>query len=327
MRAEVLIVGQGLAGTLLAWELGRAGIGFEIVDDGHAHAATMAAAGIINPITGRRLVKSWRVDTLLPGARATYREMEAALGVSLWRDMRVWRLFADQRERNVFAAKLASGELAPYAAVGDERGFWINNAGRVDLPTMLTAARSAWVTRGQLRERSGAAENPDDYELVIDCTGLAAARGGQFGFVPWEFSKGEMLEVEIDEALPTDVILNGGHWLLPISGRSAWVGASHEPGVVDVAVSAQAREVLSGSAARLAGGKFRVIGQRAGVRVNLPDKRPVVGRNPANPRRGLINGLGAKGALWAPWLARAWVQHLTERRPFDREVDVQRFAR
>ncbi|HYD83061.1 MAG TPA: hypothetical protein VEA63_03390, partial [Opitutus sp.] len=76
MGANLLIVGQGLAGTLLAWELERAGLTFEIADEGHGRAASRVAAGIINPITGQRLVKSWRVDALLPVARATFRAIE-----------------------------------------------------------------------------------------------------------------------------------------------------------------------------------------------------------------------------------------------------------
>src|SRR4051812_11744212 len=114
MDAEILILGQGLAGTLLAWELERARIPFVIVDPGHATAATSAAAGIINPITGQRLVKSARIESLLPLARATYREIETTFGVPLWREMRVRRIFADDRERAVFAAKQRSGELAPF---------------------------------------------------------------------------------------------------------------------------------------------------------------------------------------------------------------------
>src|SRR5262245_20876558 len=110
MRPALLIVGQGLAGTLLAWELERAGIPFAIMDRGHAGATTAAAAGLINPITGRRLVKSWRVDALLPVARESYRELEAALGVALWHGVRVRRLFADAREREIFAEKQARGE-------------------------------------------------------------------------------------------------------------------------------------------------------------------------------------------------------------------------
>src|SRR5687768_11683343 len=121
MRADILILGQGLAGTLLAWEFERAGISFAVVDAGHAQAASRVAAGIINPITGRRLVKSWRVDEWLPAARTAYREIERALGVPIWQEMRIRRFFADERERRVANEKFERGELSPYVdAAPDE---------------------------------------------------------------------------------------------------------------------------------------------------------------------------------------------------------------
>jgi hypothetical protein len=52
----------------------------------------------------------------------------------------------------------------------------------------------------------------------------------------------------------------------------------------------------------------------------------VVGRWGTSDRIGLINGLGSKGALWAPFLAQQWVDHLVAGRPFDPAVDVARFA-
>ena len=58
-----------------------------------------------------------------------------------------------------------------------------------------------------------------------------------------------------------------------------------------------------------------------------PDKHPVVGRSPVDPRFGIFNGLGSKGALLAPGLARQWVNHLTEAVPFDPAVDVKRFVK
>ncbi|HRE82554.1 MAG TPA: hypothetical protein PLN52_16030, partial [Opitutaceae bacterium] len=101
MPAPILIVGQGIAGTLLAWAFEHAGIDFEIADAGHAEAASRVAAGIVNPITGQRFVKSWRVDELLPLARAVYRELEAELGIPLVREMRVWRRFSRPHDRDV----------------------------------------------------------------------------------------------------------------------------------------------------------------------------------------------------------------------------------
>ena len=327
MRADILIVGQGLAGTLLAWEFERAGIPFAVVDGGHSTASSRVAAGIINPITGRRLVKSWRVDQLLPVARAAFRELEAALGVPLWHEMRVRRLFADDRERRVLAEKSARGELGGYVGAIEHEGFWIEGAARVDLPALLSNARERWRAQGRLREvECDAGASVGSHELVIDCTGVPGALGGKFSFVPWEYSKGEVLTLAVNGLAP-DVIVNRGHWLLPIRPGVAWAGATHQPGLMDVTPTAEARATLAQSVHRLLPGlAVTVTGQMAGVRVNLPDKHPVVGRHPANARLGIFNGLGAKGALLAPALARQWVNHLTEGVPFDAEVGVERFS-
>lgn len=323
MRPEICILGQGLAGTLLAWELERAGIPFVIVDAGHASASSRVAGGIINPITGRRLVKSWRIDALRPLAQATYQSLEMELGASVWRAMRVRRLFRDDRERRIFAEKQARGELAPFAGAGDAAGFWIEGAARVDTGVLLTAARARWRAKGWLREeRADLAVALVTHELVIDCTGAAGARGGG---VPWEFSRGEILTLAT-EGLDPDVIVNRGHWLLPTALGEVKIGATHEPGVTDATPTATARALLETSARELGAGDFRVTAHEAGVRVNLPDKHPVAGRWPGEPRRGVINGLGAKGALLAPLLARQWVNHLTEGVAFDAEIDVARFG-
>ena len=138
--------------------------------------------------------------------------------------------------------------------------------------------------------------------------------------------KGEILTIKV-EGLDPGVILNRGHWILPIEAGFAKVGATHEPGVTSEEPTATARTTLEASARAILQRSFDVTGHEAGVRVNLPDRRPVAGRHPANPRLGLFNGLGAKGALWAPMLARQWVNHLKEGVRFDPEVDVARFAR
>jgi glycine oxidase len=327
MRADILIVGQGLAGTLIGWEFERAGIPFEMVDAGPAAAASTVAAGMINPITGRRLVKSWQIETWLPLAAATYRELESALAVPLWSPMRVRRLFADERERAIALEKYARGELAPYVvAEPDEFGCWIENAARVDVPALLAATRARWKRAGCLREAAvdELATEANGHELVIDCRGFAGARAREFDFVPWEFSKGEILVVDV-EGLHPEVILNRGHWVLPVGANAGWIGATHEPGVVDRGPTSEGRSQLAASAKILLQRPFIVTNHLAGVRVNLPDKRPVVGRHPRHPRIALTNGLGAKGSLWAPAIARQWVNHLTEGVSFDRVIGLERF--
>ena len=330
MPAPILIVGQGLAGSLLAWEFERAGIDFEVVDRGHAEAASRVGAGIINPVTGRRLVKSWRVDALLAPALAVYREMEAALGARLVRPMRVRRFFADEREQRIFGEKSAAGELAPYVppAGGDGEGFWIEGAAQVDTAALIRGMRARLLRAGRLREETfdpGGREPRRERDLTILCAGAASTPERDFGFARLRPAKGEMLTIETN-GLDRETILNDGHWLLPLSATRAKVGATFEPGVADRAVSEAARKRLRESAARMLGRAFSVVDQEAGVRVTTADKHPVVGRAPGNPQVGIFNGLGSKGALLAPGLARQWVNHLTEGVPFDAAVDVARFV-
>ena len=137
MRADILILGQGLAGTMLASAFERGGISFAIADPGHARAATAAAAGIINPITGRRLVKSWKVETFLPLARSAFREIERVLGIPLWHEMRLRRIFADDVEREAGENEERKAALAPFIEAADESGWWIRGAARVDLNALL----------------------------------------------------------------------------------------------------------------------------------------------------------------------------------------------
>lgn len=327
MRPDILVVGQGIAGTLLAWELERAGLSFALADAGHASATSCAGAGIINPITGRRVVKSWRVDELLPLARTAYRNLESELSLPLWREMRIRRLFADDRERQAFAAKQAAGvaELAPFAGTADEDGFWIEGAARVDVGALLGASRARWKAQGRLHEaKVDSAEEARRHGVVIDCTGLAGARSGYFETVPWEFSKGELLEISV-HGLEQDVVLNRRHWILPVGDTEAWIGATHEPGIVETAATPAARALLEASARAMLNRLFMITGQRAGVRVTLPDKLPVAGRQPGRAALGLINALGAKGALLAPMLAQQWVEHLARGRGFDPAIALDRF--
>lgn len=325
MRPDVLIVGQGLAGTVLGWALGKAGVDFAIADTAEAGAASRVAAGLANPITGRRLVKSWRVDELLPLARRWYAEIGADLGVNVWHDVRIHRLFADDTERATYAAKTNAGELAPYASAGEDDGFWIEGGGRLDLAALLTSSRERWRQEGRLHET---ALEPDaamkDYAVVIDCRGQVGTDFTAFRFVPWEYSKGEMIEMAADD-LAVGLVLNRRHWLAPVGHGRAWVGATHEPGNRAPGATGSARATLKTSAESLLNRPVEILGQRAGVRVNLPDKRPVAGRHPQEKRLGLVNGLGAKGVLFAPWLATQWARHLGAGAPFDPAIDVRRF--
>jgi glycine oxidase len=157
IEADVIIVGQGLAGTLLALELEKLGRSVIIIDDNHRDAASPVAAGLINPVTGMRLSPTAGAAELIPFAISTFRTLEQKFGRSLYRDMDVFRAYENAEEIAMKAKRAADPACARW--FGDEispeavhpalnaplGGFMIVGGGRVDLPALLEVAREYFV--------------------------------------------------------------------------------------------------------------------------------------------------------------------------------------
>lgn len=324
MPAECLIVGQGIAGSLLALELSRNKVSFEVADPGFEGSASALAAGMINPVTGMRFVKSWEFDRLMPIAQAAYEQAEVELGVRLWSPMRIRRLFRTAAERVQFERKRETPEIAAYVGPADGDGFWIEGGARVDMRALLSAVRGMLQGSGRLRaERVDLALERRRYPVVIDCRGKDLARPGGLPGLRWEVSRGQALTLAV-RGLDPYVILNRGHWVLPCGEGLATCGATHEPDISDPIPTQAGRDLLEAAARVILGRDFSVTGQAAAIRAGLPDRRPVAGRHVSDPSWGVLGALGNKGVLWAPSLAREWFNHLTEGIGFSREVRIER---
>ena len=88
-----LIIGQGLAGSLLAWHLLQADQSVMVIDNDNPCAASRVAAGLINPVTGKRLVKASGVESHLATARACYAEFGKQFGQVYLHEKPMLRLF------------------------------------------------------------------------------------------------------------------------------------------------------------------------------------------------------------------------------------------
>lgn len=323
MQGRVLIVGQGLAGTALGLSLEAAGVEFAIASDGHARAASRVAAGLVNPVTGQRWVKTAAVDETLAFARERYEAWGRELGIALWHPLRLTRLYRDAAERDFVRGKIARGELAPYATAASEdgeRGATIAGAAWVDLPALLEAAAARWRGRGVLRERmvddaalrvgADAVEwGGEVFAAAVLCTGSGALARGRFAFAPFAAAKGEMIAVR-GATLARDAALSRGTWMIGGPAGTARVGATYERGREDDELTAAARTRLLADAEAMNGASLEVVGHSSGVRLALADRLPVAGWHPRERRLGIFGGLGSKGTLWAPMLAQAWAATL-----------------
>ncbi|MFX3681295.1 MAG: NAD(P)/FAD-dependent oxidoreductase [bacterium] len=322
MNVSITIVGQGIAGTMLGAACERAGIDFEVIDAGHAEAASRVGAGLVSPLTGRRLVPTWRFTEWRDHVWEIYRHWESELGLSLVRELKVHRRFCDRAQRLSFESRCAVPEVARWVADQDEDGLWLRGALQVETGQLIRAMRQRWQRAGRLTEaKLDPAADHGPSRPTIWCVGGAVAAALD---LPWQPSRGELIRGYM-AGLDPDTVRNDGHWLLPSASGEVRVGSTFDRHKLDLETTVAGQSELAAAAERLGGQMLQQARGDVGLRVTVPDRRPVVGWWNANQTKGVLGGMAAKGALWAPMLAQQWCEDRMIGAKLDTEARVERF--
>ncbi len=341
---DVLVVGQGLAGSLLAWELLERGVRVQVVDGGEA-ATSRTAAGLINPVTGRHLTLEADAAVLLAAARARYQGLEARFGRRLFHPRPMLRLLRTAAEQRAWEKRRLEPAYRPYlepaalppGIVAPRGGLRQQHAGFLDTNALLDTLGDHFAALGLVHRRRldyGELEPAEEgvrwrglvTRWVVFCEGWRALDNPWFGHLPLRPVKGEILTLASAEPLP-EAIINAGRWLVPLGGGRLRLGATYENRVLDETPTAGARESLLATLPGLLdpSPRCRVEAQRAGVRPASADRRPLLGRHPEHPALALFNGFGSKGSLLIPWHAARMAEHLLHGAPLPAAADIVRF--
>jgi len=345
-KLPYLIVGQGIAGTMLAWFLEKANQPFIIIDNAHKSASSKIAAGIINPITGRRFVKSWMIETFLPFAKATYQDFEKALDVPVWQDMDIIRFFANNAEGNNWLSKttwegydhyLKKEKNGDYLTnlINDKAGFGTVVGAKVDLGKVINRYKTHLINNKLLIAEQFDYQSlkvEKDYVVykditakkVIFCEGYKAAINPYFSHLPYESAKGEALILRIPK-LKTSDILKKHYFIVPLENDLFWFGSNYEWDDLTDDPTEVGRAFLEEQLKSILKVDYEIVDHLAAVRPVLKDRRPAVGLHPEYSSIAIFNGLGAKGTSIAPYWAQELVLMLLEGKELAGEVDVRRF--
>lgn len=333
MHFDHLIVGQGIAGSLLAWELERRGRRFLIVDRG-ADCASRVSAGILNPVTGKRLVKSWLVDEMLPAAHTLYREIEYKLGGTWLTPRRILRVYQSPEEAKSWEKRRSTPTYAGYlgeqfapGALGAEvidpwGSFEILGGGSLAIAELLEALSIYFTDRGVLRREAFAhgrlelrsdtvAYEGDTFGSVVFCEGYQVRNNPWFGALPFTPAKGEI--VTLARGMPgLNDILNRQKWVLPLPDGGCRVGSTWSHDRIDTIPSVQGRSGLAEGLRKMFTWDElpEIVAHEAGVRPCTRDRLPILGFHPEHHRLAVFNGFGAKGALATPYWATRFAEKL-----------------
>lgn len=348
-KIDFLIVGQGLAGSVLADELLRSGAKVLVVDTHRPAAASRVASGMWNPLTFRLLLKSWRADELLPVATHYYLEACERLGADLPENLQILRIFPDEgaakrwEERlqdPAFAAYLASEkpDASQYPALEtkSQQGL-VNQAGWLNLPSYLSAFRNYLEQQGAIINADFSPEEVTFTETgvrwkgieaskIILCRGQLERQHAWFNWLPLKPAQGDVLTLEVP-GLHLREIYNAGFFILPLGNDLYRVGATYEwDELSESPTEAGKTELLQKfEAACLL--PYRLVDHQAGIRPTVADRRPLLGAHPEHEQLVIFNGLGTKGVMIAPYFAQQLAGWLQGKGDIEDEVHVKRFRK
>lgn len=347
MTFDYIIAGAGLAGSLLAWHLHNLGASVLLTDVPNPAAAFRVAAGIVNPITGRHMVKAQRVDAVLAHDREFYAEFEQQTGTSVFMQQPILRVFRSDEEQQLWEQRLTRPDYAssmkpalPASAIDTSiiapyGGGEITGGGWIQISSLLNTIHSSLPcidlvldTPAHASELSITGEGVRWREHLarrfIFCEGWRGAYNPLFSFIPLLPSYGETVVFRAPTLDPT-YILNSGVHTVPLGNGLFRAGATNKWDVFEEIPSEAGKKELAEKIGELLAVPFEIVAHSAGIRPSILDRRPVAGLHPEFPAIGILNGFCGKGVFFGPWATYHFAQFLEQNEALPEDIDIARF--
>lgn len=347
MVIDYLIIGQGLCGTFLSRSLIKAGKKVLVIDDDKPFTASKVASGVINPVTGRRIVTTWRIEELMPFAWDAYKNLGEDIEAELVQPCNMLDFHASLQMKEAFESRLQKDPRylqIPLDACKWEKYFnyfygvgEINPCLLVDITTMLSKWREKLKQQDSLLEEHFAwheckvEQHQVTYknitaEKIICCEGVAGFQNPFFNNLPYTRMKGEAVIASIP-GLSRQNIYKHGISIVPWKDDLFWIGSTYEWDFKDVQPTPAYRKKVEELLSRWLKLPFTIVDHLASERPANIERRPFVGLHPQYPAVGVFNGMGAKGCSIAPFFANQFTNNLLHRLPLYPDADVKRFEK
>ncbi|MEO0414550.1 MAG: FAD-binding oxidoreductase [Verrucomicrobiota bacterium] len=342
MKVDYIIVGQGLAGSFLAWELIHLGQRVMVVDREDPVTSSKVAGGICNPLAGKALRLSNTTKAALPIAQKFYWDAEEAMNQKLFHHTRMLRVFQNATQHTAWNERATDPEysnfwesadcipsdlLAPHGLVEVKQSGWLDTS-------LFLASFQNW-----LMERISYAVCPVDASTVdfsnhsvkwrnidargvVFCEGWALKENPLLQPVQADPAKGEILTIDCPALAQETRILHSGVWMIPLGGGKFRVGSNYDHDFEDLSPTESAKIQIIDRLKNLIRADFEIIDHQAAARPVIRRGIPSLGAIPNKPGGFVFNGLGSKGSLVGPYYAKMLADYLIDHKPLAKEIDV-----
>ncbi|NRB82581.1 MAG: FAD-binding oxidoreductase [Winogradskyella sp.] len=343
---DFIVVGCGLASISFCEQLRQNNHSFIVFDD-TSQKSSLVAAGLYNPVILKRFSEVWKAKEQLEIAQALYKRIEDHLNIKIDHELQLLRRFTSVEEQNMWFDASDKPKLEPYlsltllknsnAHIDAPFGFGeVLKAGRLDTETLIDEYKSFLRAKGclidttfsynllQLDESMVNYENLSTKNVVF-AEGFGIKQNPYFKSLPLNGTKGEVLTIR-SKALKLTQAIKSSVFVIPLGNDLYTVGSTYNWRDKSNRPTQTGEEELTTKLKSFVKCDFEVIEHLAGIRPTVKDRRPLVGRHPEFSNLYVLNGLGTRGVMIAPYVAQELYNYIQHNKPLDPEIDINRFT-
>ena len=347
MKYDYIVIGFGIAGMTITFQLKREGKKVLVID-GNEIKASHVAAGMYNPVILKRFTLAWRATELLDYSKLFYKDLEAYLGCSTTQELPVYRRFHNIKEQNNWFEAIDKPSLAkylsPYIKNDDSKAIAapfkygeVVGTGRVLVKNIYDKFRAELIKGNHFLNEEvnydtieindhGISINGYASSKVIFCEGFSMLKNPYFNYLPLSTNRGAYIVFKCKD-LNLNVAIKSHYFLLPLGDGIYKYGATYQNHIQikEGANPELEKESLVTQLESLIGIPYKIIDFVAGVRPTVKDRRPLVGSHPIHKNLIVFNGLGTRGVTQAPDASRELYDYLERNSQLPDEIDITRF--
>ncbi len=344
IKVDYLIVGSGLAGILFCEVLKQHGKTFLVIDNNSQKSSTVAG-GLYNPVILKRFTEVWKAKEQLNLALPMYHSLEKTLDVKLNFQVPIYRVFASVEEQNNWFAACDKPNLSEFLSttlIQNTNKAIISNYGFGKVLQTGRIYTSALVSKykDQLENQEALIKETFDYsslqiekiitykrieaKQIVFAEGFGLQQNLFFNYLPLKPTKGELLTIYAPD-LKIDYVLKASVFIMPLGDDLYLVGATYEWEDLTNTITKKAKNELLEKLKTVIKCEFKLVDQVAGIRPTVKDRRPLIGQHPEHNNLFILNGLGTRGVMIAPYVAYQLYNHIENKSPLNSEIDIKRF--
>lgn len=346
MNVDYIVVGSGLAGLLFCHELLVHKKSFVVISD-DSQRSSIVAGGLYNPIVLKRFTEVWRSQEQIALVNSEYNKLEQRLKVTLDHKFPVYRMFASIEEQNNWFQAADKPFLSPFISpkityidnphIKASYGFGkVHQTGRIDTELLIKTFKNYLIANKQFLDstfRYDQLEIEDNLvryqsieaKHIVFAEGFGLKKNPFFKRLPLKGTKGELLTIHAP-LLNIDFVLKSSAFLIPLGEHTYRVGATYEWTDKSHVITNEAKDELINKLNAMINCAYEVIDQVAGIRPTVIDRRPLVGRHAHHKNLYVLNGLGTRGVMIAPFVAKQLYNFIENGIDLVPEIDCLRFT-